>query len=167
MEKQVQEENKIRRLITSLNDPSIDIRHQAVRTLGEIGEPATGPLIQALADAENDDHRWYAAVALSGIGEQQTPLISAMRVHHEKEFRRFAAAALGNIGIPAVEPIIDAMADDDREMRGYLSLALCRIGKPAVEPLARRLDDADEIITSWRDSYSLADGRNRASLNGR
>ena len=77
MENRVPDEKKIRRLITDLNDPSIDIRHQAVRVLGEIGKSATSPLIQVLADAKNNDHRWYAAVALSGIGEPAVaPLIS-------------------------------------------------------------------------------------------
>ena len=32
MEDQVSVEEKIRRLITDLNDPSIDIRHQAVKS---------------------------------------------------------------------------------------------------------------------------------------
>ena len=89
-----------------------------------------------------------------------------MRVHPENEFRRYAAAALGNIGIPAIEPIIDAMAGEDRALRGFLSLALCRIGEPAVGPLTRRLDDADEDYPILCYSYSLADGRNRASCDG-
>ncbi len=110
MERQFQDEKKIHRLITGLKDPAIDIRHQAVRALGEIGEPAAGPLIQALADAETNDHRWYIAVALSGIGAPAVdPLISAIGIHKEKEFRRYASAALGNIGAPAVEPIINAI----------------------------------------------------------
>jgi HEAT repeat protein len=136
---------KIHRLITSLEDPSIDIRHQSVRALGSIGKPAVEPLIQALKEAVDNDHRWYIALALSRIGVPAIdPLILAMRVYPEKEFRRFAAASLGTIGAPAIDPVINAMASDDRELRGFLSLALCRIGKPAVEPLTRRLDDADD-----------------------
>src|SRR5512135_3311965 len=88
MDGQDPKEENIRRLISNLNDPSIDIRHEAVLALGKIGKDAIGPLIQALAEAGTNDHRWYVAVALSGIGEPAViPLISAMRVHKEIEFR--------------------------------------------------------------------------------
>ncbi|MDD1699080.1 MAG: HEAT repeat domain-containing protein, partial [Methanoregula sp.] len=62
------EDTKIYRLISALSDPSIDIRHQAIRELGKLGSPAVEPLIQALAGASDNDHRWYAALALSHVG---------------------------------------------------------------------------------------------------
>ena len=96
-----------------------------MQELGTAGEPAVEPLIQELAGSVDNDHRWYAALALSNVGAPAVdPLISAMRIHKENEFRRYAAAALGNIGIPAIEPVIDAMTGEDREMRGFLSRAL-------------------------------------------
>ena len=144
MEDRSPPDTEIHRCITAINDPSINIRHQSVKALGTIGKPAVEPLIQALAEAVDNDHRWYTALALSRVGDPAVdPLISAMRGNPKREFRRFAAAALGTIGIPAIEPIINAMSSDDPDLRGFLSLALCRIGKPAVEPLTRRLDDAD------------------------
>ena len=38
---------KIHRLIVALSDPSIDIRHQAVQALANMGRPAVEPLVQA------------------------------------------------------------------------------------------------------------------------
>jgi HEAT repeat protein len=138
---------KINELIAALGDTSIDIRHEAVQALGDLGKPAVPLLITALANSPDNDHRWYAAVALSRIGGTAIdPLIDAMRVNHGKDFRRYAAAALGNMGESAVESLINAMGSDDADLRGYLSRALCRIGKPAVEPLTRRLDDADALL---------------------
>ena len=90
------DEQKINVLITALGDPSIDVRHEAVQALKELGEPAVPLIIRALADSADNDHRWYLAVALSRIGGTAIdPLIAAMRVHREKEFRRYGAAALG------------------------------------------------------------------------
>jgi HEAT repeat protein len=139
----------ILQLITALADPAIDVRHRAIEKLGAMGKPAISLLIGALADAEDNDHRWYIATALSRIGaEAVNPLIQAMRDRPDPAFRRYAAAALGTIGAPAVEMLINAMGSDEPELRGYLSQALCRIGPPAVGPLTCRLDDPDETISA-------------------
>lgn len=142
-------DDKMRALIAALGDPSIEKRHEAIAELRGMGEPAVGPLIASLAGAMDNDHRWYAAVALSRIGGPAiAPLVAAMAENPGRDFRRYAAAALGEIGAPAIDALINGMATDDRELRGFLSQALCRIGKPAVEPLTRRLGDDNEIIRS-------------------
>jgi len=61
-------DTKIHRLISALSDPSIDIRHQAIQALGKLGGSAVEPLVQALAEASDNDHRWYTALALSHVG---------------------------------------------------------------------------------------------------
>lgn len=140
-------DDEIRQQIEALGDPAIEKRHDAISVLREIGEPAVAPLIAAVADAEDNDRRWYAAVALSRIGKPAiAPLIAAMAVRTSRDFRRYAAAALGEIGAPAIDALIDGMASDDRELRGFLSQALCRIGKPAVKPLTCRLGDRNAVI---------------------
>ena len=140
---------KVEQEIARLSDPSLDVRHAAVAALLEIGDPAIVPLLQELADAGDNDRRWYAAVALSRIGIPAiTPLIEAMKATPAQAFRRYAAAALGEMGGIAVTPLIDAMATDEAELRGFLSQALCRIGEPAIEPLRQRLHDANEIVRS-------------------
>ena len=140
---------KIEREIARLSDPSLDVRHAAVATLREIGEPAVVPLLTELGEAGDNDRRWYAAVALSRIGSPAiAPLIEAMKANPEQAFRRYGAAALGDMGATAVTPLIDAMGSDEAEFRGFLSQALCRIGTPAIEPLRQRLHDANEIVRS-------------------
>ena len=140
---------EIAQQIARLSDPSLEVRHAAVTALQEIGEPAVVPLLKELAEATDNDRRWYAAVALSRIGIPAiTPLIEAMKATPAQAFRRYAAAALGDMGGIAVTPLIEAMATDEAELRGFLSQALCRIGTPAIEPLRQRLHDADEIVRS-------------------
>ena len=143
-------EMKIHQLIAALTTNSVDTRHQAVRELGSMGKSAVEPLIGELVEAEDNDYRWYVAMALSGLKTAAVgPLISAMKI--SKKILNSGAILQQHWEIsviPAIEPLIDAMASDDRQLRGFLSSALCRIGKPAVEPLTRRLEDADEIIRS-------------------
>ena len=93
MDKSSPAEIKIHGLITRLDDPSVDVRHEVMQSLSAMGEPAIEPLIQVLEEAPDNDHRWYAAVALSGIGALAVdPLISAMKDHKDNEFRRYAAS---------------------------------------------------------------------------
>jgi HEAT repeat protein len=140
---------KVEQEIARLSDPSLDARHAAVAALREIGEPAIVPLLRELAEAGDNDRRWYAAVALSRIGVPAIgPIIEAMKANPAQAFRRYGAAALGEMGATAVTPLIDAMTSDEAEFRGFLSQALCRIGTPAIEPLRQRLHDADEIVRS-------------------
>ena len=123
---------EIQEQIALLGDPAIEKRHEAVSALREIGEPAVPSLIAALAEAADNDQRWYTAIALSRIGEPAViSLVMAMERNPARDFRKYAAAALGEIGGPAIDALIDGMASDDRELRGFFSQALCRIGKPA------------------------------------
>ena len=48
------QDTEIHQLIVALSDPSVNIRHQAIRSLGKLGRPAVEPLVQALAgDSDN------------------------------------------------------------------------------------------------------------------
>ncbi len=68
---------EIRKQVATLKDPVIDRRHDAIAALRGIGEPAVSPLIAALAEAADNDLRWYTAIALSRIGKPAVvPLIT-------------------------------------------------------------------------------------------
>lgn len=102
------------------------LRREAVKALGEIGEPAVEPLdravesfIQALKD---EDKEWRVRVV--------------------------AAGALGEIGdTRAVEPLIQALSDLDGSVRSVAAEALGKIGDVrAVEPLTKSLKDKDKFV---------------------
>ena len=108
---------KIRDLIAALCDPEIEKRHDAVSALREVGEPAVAPLIAAVAQAQDNDQRWYTAVALSQIGGPAImPLIAAMAVHTSRDFRKSSKMAsisrsnrLGLLQVESEEPGVIGM----------------------------------------------------------
>jgi len=87
-------------LIGRLDDPAIDNRHNAVLALAGIGPDAVQPLIRSLAEATEDERRWYRSVALAKVG---TPIIAPAHCGHERESRSASSgailpSALGELG---------------------------------------------------------------------
>jgi len=81
-------------LIGRLDDPAIDNRHNAVLALAGIGPDAVQPLIRSLAEATEDERRWYRSVALAKVGTPIiAPLIAAMKENPDREFRRYSAVS--------------------------------------------------------------------------
>ena len=152
-------------LIKVLKDGVFRFRTEAAEALREIGEPAVEPLIQALAD-KNEDIRAGAAEALGNIRDKRAvePLIQAL-ADKKEHVRSAAARALGEmkwepkndalkawylaaksdweelikVGEPAKEPLIHALRHvwGLREVAG----ALGEIGEPAVGLLIQALKD--------------------------
>ncbi len=147
------------------------VREDAVKALGEIGDPrAVEPLIAELeAGYGYKVVQQAAAIALGKIGDPRAvePLIAELKAGYT-EMRKAAAEALGKIGDPrAVEPLIAALKNRDEKVRkaaaealdklgwlpdeGAIGAAywiakekwyLCvKIGDPAVEPLTAALKD--------------------------
>ncbi|UGV41577.1 HEAT repeat domain-containing protein [Methanococcoides orientis] len=89
----------------------------AATALGEIGEPAVEPLIDALGD-EDPHVRAYAARALGRTGDSR-----------------------------AVEPVIELLNDEDENVKSNAAMALGKLDdKRAIEPLTKALDgDSDRV----------------------
>ncbi len=136
-------------LIESLINGDEKVRKDAYNALGNIGEPAVEPLIQALKVKERDvNTKGYIAIALGKIGDSRAiePLIQALKEEVDVNMKGYFSIALGMIGKPAVEPLIQAMKDTnnfDPYDRLSAALALGYIGKSAVEPLIQVLNDDD------------------------
>ncbi len=138
-----------RKLIDDLTNPDMNVRREAVRRLGAIGEQSVYPLIRTMHENNDPDFRWYAASALALVGEPAIePLIRAMEDDPDQGFRKYAAAALGQIGETAVDPLVEAFPRGDPGMREFIALALCRIGKPAILPLQQLLHDENSEMRS-------------------
>jgi len=123
--------------------------------LGEIGEPAVGLLIEALAD-KSWDVQGAAADALGKIGEPVVgPLIQALKDKHVGQAE--AASALGKIGEPAVEPLIQALTDGNDDVRWAAAWALMDIGdRRAEEALTQAALKDESPGVRWVASEAIA-----------
>lgn len=100
-----------------LDDPKIEVRQAAAKTLGETRHPAAIPF---LMEALRDPYWWYERETAAG------DLLTAIEV----------------MGPAAVEPLIDALKDREGAVRRYAAMLLGRIGDPrAIEPLGMALYD--------------------------
>jgi HEAT repeat protein len=134
-------------LIEALADGVRQVRSNAARVLGDIGDVrAVGPLIAGLSD-RNEGVRIAARDALVEIGASAVqPLIEVLRGSREWEVYLcgLAAQALTLIGSPAVEPLIAALDDKDVLVRWTAAEALGKVGdKRAVPSLVAALEDRD------------------------
>ncbi|MDV2481104.1 HEAT repeat domain-containing protein [Methanoculleus sp. Wushi-C6] len=105
---------------------------QAVGSLGTIGAPAIGPLVQALL-ATDSDARWTVAMALARTGaEAVEPLIGVLLVADD-DIKNPAVWALAEIGDPrAVDPLIGILRTSRSECcRALTAAALLKLGDPA------------------------------------
>jgi HEAT repeat protein len=105
-------------LVTLLQSPQSDVRWNAARTLGKIGDAdAIAPLSAALSDS-HELVREHAAEALGEFGPAAAAavdrLVEALKDPHAN-VRRDTARALGQIGQPARKaiPILREIANDD------------------------------------------------------
>ncbi len=116
---------------------------EAGRALAAIGEPALGPLIEAL-DHEEAAIREEAVWTLGTMKDPRAvaPLVHVMR-HGDGDARWKAAVGVGWIRDPAaLTPLVAALKDRDPDVRkaAARSLGWLRDGR-AVEPLCEALGD--------------------------
>jgi HEAT repeat protein len=135
--------------VLQLKDKDLEVRLDAVRCLGKLGDArAVEPLIATLKD-EDWIVGWFAAQALGQIGDPQAvePLIAALK-DTEMHVRRFAAEALRQFGDSrAVQPLIAALKDETGDVRCAAAQALGQIGDSrAVQPLIATLKDEERDV---------------------
>ncbi|HMK54734.1 MAG TPA: HEAT repeat domain-containing protein [Methanobacteriaceae archaeon] len=138
----------IEKFIKQFEDDDPQVRLEAAKQLGNVGEDAIDPLVELLG-SENDNMRKYATVALKSMGNEKVAdnLILAL---NDADFgvRKFAAKALGEIkSIKAVDPLIEKLEDDDWGVRVASVKALGDIGdERAIDPIkkARRKATGDK-----------------------
>jgi HEAT repeat protein len=132
----------VKSLIKALNyEKSVDIRREAARALGKIGEAqAVEPLSAALKDGKYSV-REMAAWGLGAIGDARAvePLITALE-DRDEDVRRHVLEALGAIGDSrAVGPLIYALRI--RPIRERMQIASVLVGmyrKQMLDPQAKQ-----------------------------
>lgn len=135
-------------VIRALHNPDEEVREEAARALGELGDSrAVEPLIGLLSD-ENRYVRREAAKSLGKIGDERAivPLINALK-DEDRYGREGAAEGLGDMGEKAFSHLVSAMEDPDWHVRTGAAVALRIIGdKRALPALTRAMQDENRFV---------------------
>jgi bilin biosynthesis protein len=122
-----------------LGDTRGVVRLHAAQILGEIGEPTTPLLVQALLQDPNVTIRRAAAKSLALIEDPASvqPLLQAFLTDEDTVVHGSSVGALARIGNVAVPALLEIIADSDRSetTKGHAAWALAFIGNEAVEYL--------------------------------
>jgi len=135
-----------------LDDPKIEVRQAAAKSLGSTGHTAALPF---LMEALRDSYWWYEREAAAGdllnaianMGEAAVdPLIEALK-DKEGVVRKFAAGLLGRLKDPrAIEPLSMALYDTHHDVGQLSAEALVNFGAGSFEVLVEALDHPEMWI---------------------
>jgi HEAT repeat protein len=142
------DEQDIEVLIENFNSQDVDVKADSVKALVEAGEPAVGPLIQAL-DSKDPEIRENAAITLGKIKDERAidPLIKLL-TDEEWEVESAATNALVGIGKPAVEPLIKILQDKNEDVFLHMKVIAVLAGikdERAIQPMIQALKEEPEL----------------------
>jgi HEAT repeat protein len=131
-------------LFKAINDSSADVRHAAMRALGEIGEMNA---VQALTDQfkyyAKGAGAWAALDALARLAHPSSaPLFKAHLADRDPYLRRASAEGLGRLGDASeMSNLQEGVNNDESEMvRAAMAFALQKTGRNFVMRLVDMLD---------------------------
>ncbi|MEM7553196.1 MAG: HEAT repeat domain-containing protein [Cyanobacteria bacterium P01_A01_bin.84] len=129
----------MKQMVESLGDKRGMVRLGFAEALGEIGEPATPFLIEALANHSNVVVRRAAAKTLTLIGDPNAVphLVHALLTDEDTVVKGSSVGALARTGEPAVTALLSVLASPDtpESTKGHAAWALSFIGTEAKEYL--------------------------------
>lgn len=135
-------------VLQALHSQDEEMREEAARALGELGDHrAVDPLIELLSD-DNRYVRREAAKSLGKIGDGRAipPLIVALK-DEDRYGREGAAEGLGEMGDNAFPSLAEAMMDDDWHVRMGAAIALRIIGnRDALPVLIGAMQDENRFV---------------------
>ncbi len=158
-------------LLAVVDDPDQYIRDDAIKALGEIGDPRAVPALIRRLDDPNHNNVEDAARALARVGDRRAvgPLIAVLRsAKQHQQARGVAADELAKIAdAQAVPALLEALAGADAWARYFLLKILGTIGDGRAVPAAvAALNDPDADVR-WKAVEalgSLGDARAVAPL---
>ncbi|MDY7013200.1 MAG: HEAT repeat domain-containing protein [Cyanobacteriota bacterium] len=140
------DEKLLKQLVEGLGDPRGLVRLRFAETLGDIGEPATPFLVEALEHHSNVVVRRAAAKTLTLIADPSavSNLLRAFLTDEDTVVRSSSAGALARTGEAAVPALLEILASPDRpeEIKGHAAWALAFIGSEAADYLYEALNAA-------------------------
>jgi bilin biosynthesis protein len=129
----------IKQMVECLGDTRGLARLRVAQTLGDIGEPATPFLIEALLDHTNPVVRRAAGKTMTLIGDPTTvpSLVHALLYDEDTVVKGSAVGALARIGEAAVSALLEILADplQPETTKGHAAWALGFIGPEAADYL--------------------------------
>jgi bilin biosynthesis protein len=132
------------KLIEGLGDPRGLVRLKFAEALGEIGEPSTPFLIEALINDPNVTIRRAAAKTLTIIADPTavSTLINSFLNDPDTVVRSSSAGALARTGEASVTALLEILASPDQpqDTKGHAAWALAFIGSEASEHLYKALN---------------------------
>jgi len=135
-------------VVRALQSHDEEVREEAARALGELGDRrAVNPLIELLGD-DNRYVRREAAKSLGKIGDEHAipALINALK-DEDRYGREGAAEGLGGMGEKAFSSLIRAIKDDDWHVRMGAAIAFRIIGdKDALKVLIPAMKDENRFV---------------------
>lgn len=136
-------ETVIKQMVECLGDTRGMARLQVAQTIGDIGEPATPFLIDALLNHPNAVVRRAAGKTMTLIGDVTTvpSLVHALLNDEDTVVKGSAVGALARIGESAVSALLEILADplQPETTKGHAAWALGFIGPEAAEHLEKAI----------------------------
>ena len=136
----------LKQLVEGLGDPRGVVRLRFAETLGEIGEPATPLLVEAVANHSDVVVRRAAAKTLTIIADPTAvpTLVHSFLNDPDTVVRGSSAGALARTGEAAVPALLEILASTDQpeDIKGHAAWALAFIGSEAADHLYKALNAA-------------------------
>ncbi len=140
----VEDHQTLQQLVEGLGDPRGLVRLQFAEALGDIGEPATPFLVDALQRHDNVVVRRAAAKTLTLIADPTAvpSLLEAFLGDVDTVVRGSSAGALARTGAAAAPSLLAVLASPDhaQEIKGHAAWALAFMGAEAEEHLYQALN---------------------------
>ncbi|HLZ08319.1 MAG TPA: HEAT repeat domain-containing protein, partial [Chloroflexota bacterium] len=135
-------------IISALTSDDLEVKEQAVETLGQLGGLAA---IEALLRALRAEHSFLdrpITRALIQIGSEAVPYLVDALADPNETIRWHAAEALADIGDPrAIESLVGVLEDADSAVRWNAARGLAHLGEPALIKLLEALETRP--LTPW------------------
>lgn len=140
----VADHETLKRLVEGLGDTRGMVRLRFAEALGDIGEPATPFLVDALRSHANVVVRRAAAKTLTLIADPTAvpPLLEAFLTDEDTVVRGSSAGALARTGAAAAPVLLEVLAapEHPQDIKGHAAWALAFMGAEAEEHLYKALN---------------------------
>ncbi|MEM9948838.1 MAG: HEAT repeat domain-containing protein [Cyanobacteria bacterium P01_D01_bin.36] len=144
------DQDTLRQLVESFSDKRGLMRLRIAETLGQIGEPATPVLVEALANHPNEVVRRACAKTLTLIADPRAipTLVTSFLGDSDTVVQGSSVGALARTGRPAAPELLKILDDPSHPetIKGHAAWALAFMGSEAKDLLLQALNSDSEAV---------------------
>ncbi|MFG6103714.1 HEAT repeat domain-containing protein [Leptothoe sp. EHU-05/26/07-4] len=144
------DQDTLRQLVESFSDKRGMMRLRIAETLGQIGEPATPVLVNALANHPNEVVRRACAKTLTLIADPTAipTLVNSFLNDSDTVVQGSSVGALARTGRPAAPELLKILEDPSHPetIKGHAAWALAFMGSEAKDLLLQTLNSESEAV---------------------